>query len=270
MWRESERKAANCRGSSIVAKFAPEISFARYHVFLFPPSDIPSTLSSSSSSRYCDSNYFSRRKDIARIVYYCFPINGTILREKKEERKGRLKGRGFVIMVNARATLDSTTHVLSARNKPRTLVSRERIELGMQRVKQPLFSPSFQPDIVSGMDFIKKRKKKKKKFHIFYIIFCTKRKRNPQKFRNKIEIRLIARERWRIKGWASCRRRGGGGACQPFNSCGFGIRNNVSRFNYDRSSELLDCSAALALILNTTLDGNERETVDSGAEIPYL
>lgn len=51
-------------------------------------------------------------------------------------------------------------------------------------------------------------------------------------------------------------RRGREGACQPFNGCGFNnrIRNNVSRprFNYDRSSELLDCSATYsALILNT-------------------
>lgn len=71
------------------------------------------------------------------------------------------------------------------------------------------------------------------------------------------------------------RRADEGEACQPFNSCGFNsrIRNNVSRpwFNYDRSSELLDCSATYsALILNTMVDGNERETADSGAEIPYL
>lgn len=76
-------------------------------------------------------------------------------------------------MVNARATLDST-HVLSARNKPRTLVPRERIELGMQRVKQPLFSPSFQRDTVSGMDFIKKKKKNKVSY---FLHNCTKRKR---------------------------------------------------------------------------------------------
>lgn len=84
-------------------------------------------------------------------------------------------------MVNARATLDSTTHVLSARNKPRTLVSRERIELGMQRVKQPLFSPSFQPDIVSGMDFIKKRKKEEKKVSYFLHNFLYEKKKKPAK-----------------------------------------------------------------------------------------
>lgn len=32
----------------------------------------------------------------------------------------------------------------SARNKRRTSVSRERIELGMQQVKQPLFLPFIQ------------------------------------------------------------------------------------------------------------------------------
>lgn len=79
-------------------------------------------------------------------------------------------------MVNARATLDSTTHVLSARNKPRTLVSRERIELGMQRVKQPLFSPSFQPDIVSGMDFIKEKKEKKVSYFLHNFLYEKKKK----------------------------------------------------------------------------------------------
>lgn len=53
-----EETAANCRGSSIVAKFAPRFH-ARYHVFSPSFPRIPSRLS---SSRYCDSNQEREKK----------------------------------------------------------------------------------------------------------------------------------------------------------------------------------------------------------------
>lgn len=152
-----EETAANCRGSSIVAKFAPRFH-ARYHVFSLPslaflPDFLPPVIAIRTKK--------GKRKD-RNYIYYCFAINGgrvrvrTILRKgRNKKKKGRWneKRRGLVIMACSERSRHSRPY--SARNKRRTSVSRERIELGMQQVKQPLLPPFYSNEIPFRRDFLK-------------------------------------------------------------------------------------------------------------------
>lgn len=78
-----EETAANCRGSSIVAKFAPRFH-ARYHVFSLPslaflPDFLPPVIAIRTKK--------GKRKD-RNYIYYCFAINGGRVRVRFFEKGG--------------------------------------------------------------------------------------------------------------------------------------------------------------------------------------
>lgn len=167
-----------------------------------------------------------------------------------------MKRRGFVIMACSERSRHSRPY--SARNKWRTLVSRERIELGMQQVKQPLF-PFYSNEIPFRRDFLKvsyfftnytKEKKKKKLGQNFEskVQYSLGNSLPYGKIKKKEKKRKVKRINHGHANVDEERRANEGEACQPFNSCGFNsrIRNNVSRpwFNYDRSSERANYSTA--------------------------
>lgn len=127
--RKRERRAANCRGSSIVAKFAPRFH-ARYHVFfpLLPHSFQTFFLSllqleppKGKKKGYRDRNYIlllcnkRRPRACTNDSSERRGRGGGIKKEKEKKKDVEMKRRGFVIMACSERSRHSRPY--SARNK---------------------------------------------------------------------------------------------------------------------------------------------------------
>ena len=159
MWRESERRGDRRQLSRVIDRreIRPEISRSLSRFFPLLPSHSFQTF-------FLPLLRFEPRKGKERIgIIYIIALQYTeaacvyerFFEKGGIKKKGRWneKRRGLVIMACSERSRHSRPY--SARNKRRTSVSRERIELGMQQVKQPLLPPFYSNEIPFRRDFLK-------------------------------------------------------------------------------------------------------------------